>query len=225
MGNPEEQKGTNQHVDSSLRSILISVLLVALAVGFVFGFKYFLKETSFLHIVEPQETEIEDAYGTRMVKDQNFKYEYVMIQDLKGKKIYASASPGEDDASSVYFKEGQILKVRMRGYIDNDPYYLLDNDLYMKDTPSLMPLKEYVTLKGYVNITYISSSGIQLRRWADFDADNIVESVYVGDKVDVKGKVITAEDISAFVTKDGYYMTDDSRYMNDHTTVVEEKNI
>ncbi len=50
-------------------------------------------------------------------------------------------------------------------------------------------LTSYEKLGGYVAITYISSTGVRLRAWADFSADNVVKSVYVGDKVPIKGKV------------------------------------
>jgi translation initiation factor IF-1 len=227
MGNSEEQKGSNDHVDSNIRSILFSVFLVALAIAFVFGFKYILKGNLFTGPGSVSEADGEngqdDPNQINMEKDNYFKYEYIMVQGLDGKEIYASAEPGKTDANSVKLDEGDILKVNMRGHIGSKLYYQLDNDLYLKDNKSLMPLKEYVELKGYLSITYISSSGVHLRRWADFDADNIVGSVYVGDKVYVSGKVITATGTEAFVTKDGYYITADSHYLNDHTKVVQEK--
>ena len=50
-------------------------------------------------------------------------------------------------------------------------------------------LASYEKLEGYVAITYISSTGVRLRKWADFQADNVVKSVYVGDKVQVKARL------------------------------------
>lgn len=228
MGNSEKQKKSNDHVDSSIGSILFSVFLVALAIGFVFGFKYFLKGRGFT----PTESTVTQADGEKepdetteikMEQDNNFKYEYITVLGLDGKELYANVVPDKKGADSVKIEEGENLKVQMRGYINGKLYYLLEDGRYLKDDKSLMPLKEYVPLKGYLSITYISSSGVHLRKWADFHADNIVSSVYVGDAVSVSAKIVTAKDTVAFVTKDGLYITADSRYLTDHTRVVQGK--
>ena len=228
MGKSEKQKKSNDHVDSSIGSILFSVFLVALAIGFVFGFKYFLTGKKLPGAgASASQTEDENGQegsdGVEMEKDNNFKYEYITVLGLAGKELYANVVPDKQDATSVKIEEGQNLKVQMRGYIKGQLYYLLDDGLYLKDDPSLLPLKEYVELRGYLSITYISSSGVHLRKWADFNADNIVGSVYVGDIVYVRGKIVTVTDTVAFINKDGLYITADSRYLNDNTRVVQEK--
>ena len=227
MGKSEKQKKSNDHVDSSLGSILFSVFLVALAIGFVFGFKYFLTGKGFKGIkFAESQTENENEQESTQFKleqDKSFKYEYVTVLGLNGKELYADVIPSRTDSNSLKIEEGENLKVKKRGYIDGKLYYQLDDGRYLKDHQSLLPLKEYVALKGYLSITYISSSGVHLRKWADFDADNVVGSVYVGDKVDVSAKVITLTDTVAFVTKEGKYITADSRYLNDYTRVVQEK--
>ena len=72
--------------------------------------------------------------------------------------------------------------------------YLYASEKYMEE------LASYEKLEGYVAITYISSTGVRLRKWADFQADNVVKSVYVGDKVQVKGKVTRKNGESAYIT-------------------------
>lgn len=226
MGRLEEHEDSHEKVESSIGSVLFSVLLVALALGFVFGFKYYLARKTYrgpdISEYADDSSSVEAASDhIELEKDYNFHYKYVMIQGLNGKELWASKEPGEKDKSSKDLKEGQILRVKERGYLDEKLYYLLENGLYLKDDKSIMPLKEYIELEGYLSITYINASGVRLRKWADFDADNIVGSVYVGDKVSVKAKVITVTDTPAFVTTDGYYITTDSRYLNDHTNVAE----
>ena len=77
-------------------------------------------------------------------------------------------------------------------------------------------------MEGYLAITYISSSGVRLRKWADFDADNVAGAVYVGDKIQVKAKVQTEKGDSAFITTDGLYITADPQYFNDYSSVREK---
>jgi hypothetical protein len=235
MGKTRDKKDSHDKVSSSIGSILFSVFLVALAIGFVFGFKYFLSGDVLIgpDFFNKADEDQGDSDEVMMEKDNNFKYEYVVIQDLNGKEIKAVKDPraqkddsgktAEDDNLFITVGEGQILKVNMRGYIDGTLYYQLENGCYLKDNKSIMPLKEYVELTGDLAITYISSSGVRLRKWPDFDADNnTVSSVYVGDKVPVRAKIITVTDVPAFVTTDGLYITTNSRYLNDHTKPVEE---
>lgn len=218
------QKDSNESIDSSLGSILFSVFLVVLAIGFVFSFKYFLTGDLARRLPIPGLASKGMEEGTqgegRMDEDHNFKYQYITVGGLDGKELYATREPDILDDSARKMKEGQIVGVKKRGYIDGQLYYQLNNGLYLKGDKSIIPLKEFVRLTGYVSITYISSSGVRLHKWADFDADNVVGSVYVGDKVNIRAKIITVGDLEAFVTSEGYYMTTNSRYMNDHTTVV-----
>lgn len=223
----KNQTEITEKVGSSITSMLGSVLLVALALGFVFGFKYYLAGRTYTGpgISGPEGVISEDGDASgdlELEKDQSFKYSYIMIQGLNGRKMTSVKKPGEKGKKARTLEEGQILKVKERGTSDGTTYYLLEDGSYLKEDRSIMPLKEYIELEGYLSITYISASGVHLRRWADFDADNVVSSVYVGDKVNIKGKVITVTDLEAFVTDEGYYITTNSRYLNDHTNVVEK---
>ncbi len=223
----KNQTETTEKVGSSITSMLGSVLLVALALGFVFGFKYYLAGRTYTgpEISGPEGviSEEEDASGdVELEKDQSFKYSYIMIQGLNGREMASVKKPEEKGKKARTLEEGQILKVKERGTSDGTTYYLLEDGSYLKEDRSIMPLKDYIELEGYLTITYISASGVHLRKWADFDADNVVSSVYVGDKVNIKGKVITVTDLEAFVTDEGYYITTNSRYLNDHTNVVEK---
>jgi len=203
-------------------------LLVALALGFVFGFKYYLAGRTYTgsEISGPEGVISEDGDASgdvELEKDQSFKYSYIMIQGLNGREMTSVKKPEEKGKKARTLEEGQILKVKERGTSDGGTYYLLEDGSYLKEDRSIMPLKEYIELEGYLSITYISASGVHLRKWADFDADNVVSSVYVGDKVNIRAKVITVTDLEAFVTDEGYYITTNSRYLNDHTNVVEKK--
>lgn len=223
----KEKKESHETVESSIGSILFSIILVAAAMGFVFGFKYFLAGRTYRgpeipEVLEEEKSNREEG-RTALEEDTDFKYEYIVIQGLSGKELRASEKPDENSYTGSKLEEGQILKVSGRGIVDGKFYYILPGDLYLRDSKSIMPLKEYILLDGYVTITYINSTGVRLRRWPDFDADNIVSSAYVGDKVDIKGRVTTVTNTTAFVTKSGCYMTTNSRYLNDHTTVVPDK--
>lgn len=222
-----EKKESHETVESSLGSILFSIILVAAAMGFVFGFKYFLAGRTYRGPDIPEVLEDEKSNNAEdqltLEKDPDFNYKYIVIQGLSGKELRASEKPDEKSFTGKNLKEGMILKVKGRGMAGGKYYYTLENGLYLRDSKSVMPLMEYVELEGYVTITYISSTGVRLRRWPDFDANNIAGSAYVGDKVDIKGRVTTVTDTTAFVTRDGYFMTTNSRYLNDHTNVVPNK--
>ena len=116
------------------------------------------------------------------------------------------------------------MKAEKRGTYQGEVYYRLADNSYIKsDINHVIPLIRYEKLDGYLAITYISSSGVKLRAWADFDADNVIKSVYVGDKVQISGKVITEKGVSAYITDEGLYITCDTRYFNDYTCVLEEE--
>ncbi|MBR5047547.1 MAG: hypothetical protein IKX76_04865, partial [Eubacterium sp.] len=55
----------------------------------------------------------------------------------------------------------------------------------------------------------------------DFEDDNVVKSVYVGDKVNIVAMVTTTEDVSAFRTDEGLYITTNPQYFTDYTNLNE----
>lgn len=142
-----------------------------------------------------------------------------MIKNLPAKGLYISELPGKKENSSTYLKSGQILWASKKGTYKDKTYYHLKNGMYLYASEKYMEeLASYEKLEGYVAITYISSTGVRLRKWADFQADNVVKSVYVGDKVQVKGKVTRKNGESAYITDKGLYLTTDIQYLNDYTT-------
>mgnify|MGYP000924819345 CR=1 FL=1 len=151
--------------------------------------------------------------------DKSFKAGYIMIKNLPAKGLYISELPGKKENSSTYLKSGQILWASKKGTYKDKTYYHLKNGMYLYASEKYMEeLASYEKLEGYVAITYISSTGVRLRKWADFQADNVVKSVYVGDKVQVKGKVTRKNGESAYITDKGLYLTTDIQYLNDYTT-------
>ena len=67
-------------------------------------------------------------------------------------------------------------------------------------------------------MTSTESSSLPIPIPDHFQADNVVKSVYVGDKVQVKGKVTRKNGESAYITDKGLYLTTDIQYLNDYTT-------
>ena len=128
--------------------------------------------------------------------------------------------PGEKKKKdAVSLKNGQILWASKKGSYEGKTYYHLRNGMYLRASEKYTEeLASYEKLGGYVAITYISSTGVRLRAWADFSADNVVKSVYVGDKVPIKGKVTLKNGDSAYITEEGFYLTTDIQYLNDYTT-------
>ena len=139
---------------------------------------------------------------------------------MPGKGIYTSKLPGEKKKKdAVSLKNGQILWASKKGSYEGKTYYHLRNGMYLRASEKYTEeLASYEKLGGYVAITYISSTGVRLRAWADFSADNVVKSVYVGDKVPIKGKVTLKNGDSAYITEEGLYLTTDIQYLNDYTT-------
>lgn len=210
-----------------LVSMLISLILVAAAVGVVFGFGAYLKEQTYegpeiMSGLETTEKKQEDQEYLDI--DEGFRPCYIMIGEVPAFGLWANSVPGIKDKDSQLLVSGQILRAQKRGNYEGQTYYKLKNGLYVSaNITHAEPLISYTKLEGYIAITYLSSSGVNLRKWADFDADNIVGSVYVGDKVQVKAKVETEKGASAYLTEDGLYITADSRYSNDYTSVPEEE--
>ena len=212
---------------TSIVSMLGSLAVVGLVVAFMFGFKMFLKNQTYQGGGDlfPEATEVsKDDSNEILETEPNFESSYIMIMDVPEKGFYADTFPGKKTGKSVLLKNGQILRAVTRGRYKNETYYHLDNGYYVPaNGKNVMLLSSYEELEGYVAITYISSSGVRLRSWADFKDDrNIVKSVFVGDKVNIIGEVQTVTGVSAYVTDEGLYMTTDIQYFNDYTKSVKK---
>lgn len=219
-----EKKTTNQDVDSLKKTFLsmsFSLLLVAAVLLFIFGFKYFLSGKEYKGATA-QKSKTESKYDIHkeyLKTDKTFKAGYIMIKDVAEKKFYTSKIPGKKEEETSYLKNGQILWASKKGEYQGKIYYHLKNGQYLRASEKhTEELASYEKLGGYVVITYISSTGVRLREWADFQVDNVVKSIYVGDKVQVKGKVTRKNGESAYITETGLYLTTDIQYLNDYTT-------
>lgn len=219
-----EKKKNNEEIPSikkTLLSMSASLILVAAVLSFVFGFKHFLNGRSYNGKILQEEV-VEDnktAKKEYLELDESFQAGYIMIKDVPQKGIYTSEVPGKKKEDSISLKNGQILWANQKGEYEGKTYYHLRNGLYVQASEKhTEELASYEKLGGYVAITYISSTGVRLREWADFKADNVVKSVYVGDKVSVKAKVTRKNGESAYITESGLYLTTDIQYLNDYTT-------
>ena len=198
-----KKQENNQDMESTKKSFLsmgFSLALVICVLLFIFGFKHFLKGREYQGnaVQKEAESSTQDIHKEYLDTDKTFQSGYIMIKDVPEKGIYTSKLPGEKKKKgAVSLKNGQILWAS-KNYTEE--------------------LTSYEKLGGYVAITYISSTGVRLRAWADFSADNVVKSVYVGDKVPIKGKVTLKNGDSAYITEEGLYLTTDIQYLNDYTT-------
>lgn len=208
-------------VKKTILSMSFSLVLVAAVLLFIFGFRYFLsgREYKGANVQKEELKNDYDAHKEYLETDKSFKAGYIMIKNLPAKGLYISELPGKKENSSTYLKSGQILWASKKGTYKDKTYYHLKNGMYLYASEKYMEeLASYEKMEGYVAITYISSTGVRLRKWADFQADNVVKSVYVGDKVQVKGKVTRKNGESAYITDKGLYLTTDIQYLNDYTT-------
>ena len=219
-----EKKEKNQEIDSVKKTVLsmsFSLILVAVVLLFILGFKHFLSGREYKGtVVQKENTEMNyDVHKEYLETDKTFKAGYIMIKDISSKELFTSKIPGEKEKKAVSLKNGQIIWASKKGEYKGKTYYHLKNGLYLRANEKYTEeLASYEKLGGYVAITYISSTGVRLREWADFQADNVVKSVYVGDKVPVKGKVTRKNGESAYITEAGLYLTTDIQYLNDYTT-------
>lgn len=219
-----EKKENNQEIPSIKKTILsmsFSIILVTAVLLFVFGFKYFLNGRSYQGeaVQKEKEKDNHDTIKEYLDEDKTFQAGYIMIKNVAQKGIYTSEIPGKKEEDSIALKNGQLLWANKKGEYKGKTYYHLRNGSYIRASEKYTEeLASYEKLGGYVAITYISSTGVRLREWADFKADNVVKSVYVGDKVQVKGKVTRKNGESAYITESGLYLTTDIQYLNDYTT-------
>ena len=220
-----KKQENNQDMESTKKSFLsmgFSLALVICVLLFIFGFKHFLKGREYQGnaVQKEAESSTQDIHKEYLDTDKTFQSGYIMIKDVPEKGIYTSKLPGEKKKKgAVSLKNGQILWASKNGSYEGKTYYHLRNGMYLKASENYTEeLTSYEKLGGYVAITYISSTGVRLRAWADFSADNVVKSVYVGDKVPIKGKVTLKNGDSAYITEEGLYLTTDIQYLNDYTT-------
>lgn len=215
-----------KHIDKHIRSILFSLLLVVVAACIVIGIHSAMTgkdPNGNSEDANVQDTEVYDPNKEYLDVEKKFKECYLMVRDVPDSGFRADQIPGKENGQSESLSNGQILKGVKRGTYDGETYYRLDNGLYVNaNIKNVEPLTEYIKVNGYLAITYISASGINLRSWADFDADNVVKTVYVGEKIQVKAKVLTEKGVSAYITTDDLYITSDTRYLNDYTSIPEE---
>lgn len=218
-----EKKSNNQELDSVKKTFIsmsFSLILVAAVLLFIFGFKYFLsgREYKGSAVQKEKTNDAYDVHKEYLDTDKSFKAGYLMIKEVPAGGLYVSQVPGKKADDSQTLKSGQILWASKKGTYKDKTYYHLKNGMYLRaNEKQTEEIASYERLGGYVAITYISSSGVRLRKWADFQADNVVKSVYVGDKVQIKGKVTRKNGESAYITESGLYLTTDIQYLNDYT--------
>ncbi|MCI6858399.1 MAG: hypothetical protein MR867_03785 [Eubacterium sp.] len=220
MKDREKRQESNPSAKESVLSMIFSLSLVGCVFLFMAGLKFYLGSHTYhgeaavfslKHSGNP-------AAGDYLLEDKKFEPGYIMIKNVPDRGYFASEIPGKKTDTSESLKNGQLLRAVKKGTYRDETYYKLMNGLYVRaDKKCVEKLTSYEKLEGYVVITYISSSGVRLRSWADFQADNVVKSVYVGDKVKITGKVINQKGESAFLTENGFYLTTDIRYFNDYT--------
>ncbi|MEE1228329.1 MAG: hypothetical protein U0K57_05095 [Lachnospiraceae bacterium] len=211
---------------ASIKSIIGSLCLVGLVFLFISGFHIFLQKHPYHGKKIGTAIQVKDASeeDQKIEFDDHFKKTFVMIRNVPNKGLYAQKKPGENSKKDVSLKNGQIVTAVKRGYYQGLYYYQLKDGTYITcEKKYAEPIRKYIRLKGYLAITYISSNGVNLRSYADFNADNIVSTVYVGDKVKIKAKIETQEGVSAYLTDKGYYMTTETKYFNDYTAPIESE--
>ena len=216
-----ERNGGQESVGTVLRSMALSLVLVGLTFAFVIGFRYFLKSQTY-QPAEKTEVSQKKTDGT-LVLEEDFNIKYLMVKNVSDQEEFcATKQPGIVEDDDLRLKNGQILEVRHTGLYKEKPYYRLKDGTYVEGLESkILEIKDYLPLTGYVAITYISSGGVRLRSWVDFEDDNVVKSVYVGDKVNIEAMVTTTEDVSAFRTDEGLYITTNPQYFTDYTNLNE----
>ena len=211
-----EQESTR----STISSMAFSLFLVGLSVLFLIGCRLYLQHHTYQGVSLAEEsTESEEVY----VADDSFSMPYLVIKNLdEGEEFCATAEPGVVEEDSTRLSNGQILELDGKGTYKEKEYYHLKDGRYLEaDADKVIELQDYLPLSGYLAITYISPGGVRLRSWPEFEADNIKDSVYIGDKVTVIAMVTRADGVTAFRTQEGWYITTDSQYFTDCTNLSE----
>ncbi len=233
MRKPVNKKRKQSHNDEdelltqsrqTLKSMMVSLILVGLSLGFLTGFRYFLKG----HTYTGPDVKVDFAGQSSnkndgvYTADETYDEKYIIVKAVEPKTFFATTEPGLVTEESKELVNGQLLKVKEKGSLNQKEYFCLEDGTYVESSSDhIQVVKEYLPLEGYIVITYISSSGVRVRSWIDFDADNIVKSVFVGDPIEIVAMVTLENDVSAFLTKDGNYVTTDTRYFTDCTNLQE----
>ncbi len=236
MRKPTNTRRKHKHSDEdellaqsrqTLRSMMFSLILLGLSIGFLTGFRIFLKH----HTYNGPEVDISltatdvDKDDSVYYVDEKFDEKYIIIKDVEEKSFFATDEPGTVTEASRELLNGELLKVKEKGSLNQKEYYCLEDGSYVEVSADHIQLvKEYLPLEGYIVITYISSEGVRVRSWIDYNADNIVKSVYVGDPMEIEAMITLESGESAFLTKEGTYVTTDSRYYRDCTNLQDLQN-
>ena len=224
-GDMEEEDDETHGMDSARRSILsmvVSLALVGLVMVFVFSFKTFLKGRTYHKLKVGPELGLENQYesGSQYLElDPDFMSCYIVINELPPEGGSQDLIPGKRTNSSVPLTSGQILRASERGSYQGAFYYQLDNGMYVTaNGKNVEPLRLYVPVTGSLAITYVSSKGVKLRRWPDFQSTTNVEKyVFVGDVVNVTGRIVLSDGkTGAYITDEGLYIIDDQKYFDPH---------
>ena len=224
--NRKSQKKRKKSGENTILSMLFSLFLVGLAWLFLLGFHYFLKGQTYHGASHSKEgTQSTESTQEAKVIDPDFDCPFIMIKDTKEEEpIYATAQPGTVDSTSSLLTDGLLLAVSHKiSYQKKDYYELKDGNYVEVDKKKVDEVAEYIPLSGYIAITYIGPTGVRIRSWIDFDAENVVESAYVGDTLTIGGMITLVDGSSAFrITERGYentYITTDTQYFTDFTNL------
>jgi len=218
----DEDSGDMDSAGRSILSMLFSLFLVGLVVVFVFSFNRFLKGRTYHKLEMSPELGLEDQYNANVQYlnlDKDFLSCFIVIKELPQEGISEDLIPGKKTNSSVPVKSGQIMRASCRGNYQDKKYYQLENGMYITaNGKNVEPLFLYVPVSGSLAITHVSSKGVQLRLWPDFKSEtNMVRSVFVGDVVNVTGRLVLSDGkTGAYVTDEGYFIIDNEKYFEAH---------
>lgn len=230
MGNKKrKRKSSNRKRIRGLGSLIRILFVAAVCFGAIYYAMY--HEDSIVPVFNKSEevkktdtTESAGEQSAELAKDPLFEPCYVMISNATDNGIKTTATPADNGTIVKRLKNGTIVQAVENGtnsagisyFKLEDGSYLLDEDEYV------LELKSYTKIKGYVVITFVSATGVKLRAWANFDDDNVAKRVFVGDQVQIVGKVVTQDDQEAYETSDGYYMTTNPEYFDAYLEEVPE---
>ena len=221
----DEEDDDSSDMDSAGRSILsmlFSLFLVGLVVVFVFSFNRFLKGRTYHKLEMSPELGLEDQYDpgvSYLELDKDFLSCFIVIKELPQEGLSEDLIPGKRTNSSIPVKSGQIMRASCRGNYQDKKYYQLENGMYITaNGKNVEPMILYVPVSGSLAITHVSSKGVQLRSWPDFNSEtNIVKSVFVGDVVNVAGRLVLSDGkTGAYVTDEGYFIINNEKYFEPH---------
>lgn len=227
MGNKKKKKAPSKGI-KGLGSLIRILIVAALCFGAIYYAMYHedSKVPVFNRSKKSTVTNKEEAVksnSTELDKDPLFEPCYVMISNASESGIKTTTTPTENGTILKRLKNGTIVKAVESGMNNGISYFKLEDGSYLIDEDEyVLELKSYTKLSGYVVITFVSATGVKLRSWANFNDDNVAKRVFVGDQVQIVGKVVTQDDQEAYETVDGYYMTTDEEYFDSYIQEVPE---